>query len=602
MSNPNKLKHYLFALGITFVSPFLKSQTLFELDSIVITAERIELPFEKQNKNIQLITRAAIEAMGYSNTAEVLQQITGVDIRRRGAHGMQADLYIRGGNFDQTALLIDGVRVGDAQTGHHLLNALPPPELIERIEVYKGPASRVLGQNAFNGAINIVTRSVEAVDQTLLIGAGSNGYLEGNLAFRPLPKSLLQLGYRQSDGYRYNTDFNHLNLTFKSEVNIQKQVIDLYSNYQDRSFGANGFYARPTATDQFEAIKTSFLSLGTTFELPNQDHLKVNLYSRTNRDRYLFVRDHPAIYQNIHFTHNYGLLINGQTTSKIGRTGWGLDISQTHLNSTNLGDRNRQGMAFFAEHLFAFLQGKITITPGIVVQVYSDFGTFSYPGIDLGWFANDQLRLHANWGYTYRIPTYTDLYYEDPLTEGNAALLPEEASAMELGGTFTEGAYYLTGAVFYRKAFRVIDYIKLTAAATKDKATNIQSIATEGLELTMGYRKKGSSISAGYTYLNEEIQAASIFYSRYALNSMQHQCTTSWQQKWHKNFSSTMLSRWVKRKDGQTYFTTDLSGQFIYSQWQVQWTLANLWDVEYWETNLVPMPGRTILATIAYKF
>jgi len=52
----------------------------------------------------------------------LLQQEVGVDIRQRGPAGTQADLYIRGGGFDQTLLLIDGIKLEDAQTGHHLLS------------------------------------------------------------------------------------------------------------------------------------------------------------------------------------------------------------------------------------------------------------------------------------------------------------------------------------------------------------------------------------------------------------------------------------------------------------------------------------------------
>ena len=100
----------------------------------------------------------SISKIAAGNVADLLQQYTGIDVRRRGTDGMQSDLYIRGGSFDQTLVLIDGIKTENPQTGHHTMNIMIPVENIERIEIVKGPAARVFGQNAFTGAINIVTK------------------------------------------------------------------------------------------------------------------------------------------------------------------------------------------------------------------------------------------------------------------------------------------------------------------------------------------------------------------------------------------------------------------------------------------------------------
>ena len=117
------------------------------------------MPFSKKYRSIEIISESEIKESGAQNIIDLLQQYTGLDIRRRGAGGVQADLYIRGGGFDQTLLLVDGMKMDDSQTGHHTLNMLLPVELIKRIEIIKGPAARIFGQNAFNGAINIITKS-----------------------------------------------------------------------------------------------------------------------------------------------------------------------------------------------------------------------------------------------------------------------------------------------------------------------------------------------------------------------------------------------------------------------------------------------------------
>src|SRR5690606_23129342 len=167
-----------------FVLPFcgLNAQeaTRQNLDSVVVASSRIDLPFKENSRTISVITSKDIKESAATNVADLLQQVAGVDIRRRGASGMQADLYIRGGGFDQTLLLIDGIKVEDAQTGHHTMNMALPIDVIERIEIIKGPAARVFGQNAFTGAINIVTKS--ALENTVSIGAQAGSYGQLNAA------------------------------------------------------------------------------------------------------------------------------------------------------------------------------------------------------------------------------------------------------------------------------------------------------------------------------------------------------------------------------------------------------------------------------------
>src|SRR6056300_1770277 len=133
--------------------------TQYNLKEVVVSSSRIEIPFSENTRTIQIISSEELKATGALAVADALQQISGVDIRRRGVSGAQVDLYIRGGTFDQTLLLIDGIKLDDAQTGHHTLNFLPPPQMVERIEIIKGPAARAYGQNAFTGAINIVTKT-----------------------------------------------------------------------------------------------------------------------------------------------------------------------------------------------------------------------------------------------------------------------------------------------------------------------------------------------------------------------------------------------------------------------------------------------------------
>ena len=203
-----------------------------------------------------------------------MQQITGLDIRRRGAGGVQADLYIRGGGFDQTLLLIDGMKMDDSQTGHHTLNMLLPVHLIERVEIIKGTAARIYGQNAFNGAINIVTKSAwksdkkEAVLFLNNISGGSYGNfkysLYSNISSNDY-RGLINYSREKSKGYRYNTDFKSDNLFIKSSLSKNNPNTKIIATLSNRKFGANGFYASPDAVDQYEETQTSLIGLSSIY-------------------------------------------------------------------------------------------------------------------------------------------------------------------------------------------------------------------------------------------------------------------------------------------------------------------------------------------------
>jgi vitamin B12 transporter len=238
----------LLLVGVLFLSLNLFSQEKKEvqkLDTILITSTRIDLPFKENSRTINVITAAAIKNSAATNVADLLQQIAGVDIRRRGTAGSQADLYIRGGGFDQTLLLIDGIKMDDAQTGHHTMNAALPIEVIERIEIIKGPAARVFGQNAFTGAINIVTKSNLLNTASVNIESGSFGQLNGSVTVGKEFENtaiIAHVGVLTSDGYRENSDYNNYNYFLKGIFNKEKQPIEVLATFFDKKFGAQNFY------------------------------------------------------------------------------------------------------------------------------------------------------------------------------------------------------------------------------------------------------------------------------------------------------------------------------------------------------------------------
>ena len=247
-----------------------ENKSEIELDQVkLISSPRIEIENVNNSISVLIISKEEIQKSTATNVSDLLQQIAGLDIRRRGAEGMQADLYMRGGSFDQTLLLIDGIKVEDPQTGHHTMNMTLPLEVIEKIEIIKGAASRIYGQNAFTGAINIITKKDIENNISLNLIGGSFDQKRAEVTMqRKLKNSDLLINYnrKESEGYRYNTDFENDEFFIKSNFKIKGRNISAIGAFNERKFGANGFYASPEAIDQYEETQASIVGLSTTYK------------------------------------------------------------------------------------------------------------------------------------------------------------------------------------------------------------------------------------------------------------------------------------------------------------------------------------------------
>lgn len=566
-----------------------------QLKEVVVSSTRIDLPLSENARSIQIISKENIRQAGVTTVVDLLQQVAGIDIRRRGIAGTQADLYIRGGSFDQTLLLIDGIKLDDAQTGHHTLNLALPLEVIERVEIIKGPAARIFGQNAFTGAINIVTKS--SLNSTGVITAQAGSYGQVNVETTVSNSSentnlLAHYSFNTAEGYRYNTDFENQNIFLKGQFNKVRLPIDFIASFSERKFGANGFYALPTYADQYEETQGSLVAFSSRINQGNW-LFKPRLYWRRGQDEYIFVRNNPAIYRNLHITHKVGFAFDASNTNSLGQTGVGIDIARISIASNNLGDRSRFMTTIFAEHRFLFSNNQFDLTPGVALTNYSDFGTQFFPGVDLGYALNENIRLNGNVGYTYRIPTFTDLYYSDPTTQGNEDLQPEEALTGELGVRWNKGDWQLSTAAFLRNAQNLIDYIRPTAEG-RFEATNVREVNTHGFELEAKTQfllgKQPQRLQLGYVYLNDDVQSINVNASRYTINSLRHHFTLNYSSNISHNLTGNIAFKHAQRPLQDSYQVLDLNVQWQLNDLRLSFSANNILNEVYSESNLVPMP------------
>tara|TARA_Y100000385_G_scaffold68727_1_gene68750 strand:- start:509 stop:2329 length:1821 start_codon:yes stop_codon:yes gene_type:complete len=600
-------------LLLFIVSIFLHKNTLAQnimegqaLDSITITSARIELPFKENSRTITVVSSKDIRESPATNLAELLQQEAGIDVRRQGVNGMQSDLYIRGGSFDQTLLLIDGVKVEDPQTGHHTLNMALPLEVIERVEIIKGPAARIFGQNAFTGAINIVTKSntdrINSVSYKL--GSYEQQQVSGTLGAELSGSTVIgHASVNTSDGYRYNTDFKNQNYFIKGRFKTNANPIEMIGYFTERKFGANQFY-NVDAPDQYEETQSSLLGLSTRIKT---EKLKITprAYWKRNQDMYLYIRENPEVYRNLHISNKLGMQVNASYSSSAGISGVGIDVAKVFMTSTNLGERERVMANLFVEHRFSIANNSLDITPGVSVNYFTDFKFHAFPGVDIGYAINDKLKAYANIGYTYRVPTYTDLYYVGPNDLGNEKLVPEKALSEEIGLKYFGINFNAYVAIFNRSSDNLIDYTRENED-DKWEATNLKSLSSTGAELNLSSQFKSGlfaqNISLGYTYLDENLNDIKAAYSKYVVNSLTHHFTATVRSQFMKNLSQSIIYKFAERSSGTSYSVVDVQATLTISDLELSIIGNNIFNAEYNETGLVPMPKGNVLAGIKYSF
>ena len=127
------------------------------VDPVVVTATKLETPAQQLGAAVTVIEGEDFDTYHYTGVDDALRQAPGVEIRRSGTFGKTTSISIRGTNPNQVQVLVDGVRVKSPTTGQAELSDLAP-DMIERVEIIRGPQSTLYGADAIGGVVNIITK------------------------------------------------------------------------------------------------------------------------------------------------------------------------------------------------------------------------------------------------------------------------------------------------------------------------------------------------------------------------------------------------------------------------------------------------------------
>jgi vitamin B12 transporter len=604
---------FFLSLQFSFIAALFSQNTdTLTLPDAEIQSNRIALKVSETDRNVVVLDAAAIKALPVKSVAELLSYVAGLDVRQRGPWGAQSDLSIQGGTFEQALVLVDGVRMSDPQTGHHLMNIPVPLEMIERVEILKGPAASRYGLNAITGAVNIVTKRTDATFCNARLYAGSSfdtdtstgeTYYNSGVGFAAgtnvkNTSLILSGGHDAGNGYRYNTAFKNSKI-YAHIRNRNKSGNEwiLQGGYVNSAFGANAFYAAPGDKESEESVETAIGAI--SYKVVGQKWTLTPRFSyRYNYDHYVYIRQKPAVYENRHFSHVINPDIAFTYKTGFGKLAIGTEYRSDALRSNNLGNRKRENIAANAEVLFD-PWGRFHLLTGVYVLHNSQYGWAVFPALEAGYLLKNNLRIFFNSGMAQRLPSYTDLYYKGPLNISNPNLSPENSFQMELGIKKTTANMQFTASAFRRDISNQIDWVR-DSVSQPWNSVNYNTAQTFGTDVSLSYNYAFHypilpylRLRIGHVYLNQQFstgEAKSI--SKNTLENLRHQLVFSANSTIFDVLQWQASVRHLVRNNMNAYNLMDLHLAYTKKAFSIFVDVNNILNTQYREISTVPMVAR----------
>ena len=580
-------------------------------ETLVVLGSASPVPLAESPRPVEVFPVKPLE-LSAETPLDLLRQDSSVFLEQRGAGGAQSDLVLQGGSFEQTLVLLNGFRINDAQTAHHNLDLPVPMEAMDSIEVLEGAGSTLHGVDALTGVVDFLTAAPGGNSLRLRLGEGS---------FQANEESLVADGTHGRWSGRVTADRN-FSLGFIPDRDYRNEdasteiwhgsrlgLTDVLLAGSDRSFGADQFYGN---FPSWERTKGFFASIRQELGA----YTSAGFAFRRHTDKFILVRNDPAVYENNHIDGSWQA--NLRRTVTIASTSvvlLGLESDGDSIRSNNLGLHARNRGAGYADLDLRPAARRWSLSAGAREEIFSGgaLAVFS-PQLSGSLRLANQLKLRANGGYGFRIPTYTDLYYSDPSTLGNPGLKPESSWSANAGADWAAGHKFLLSMNgFYSQQHATIDYVRaptlpnpwLPASCTAAEiwcAANLNGLRFAGADATATWiPSKLQSIRIAWTGLHGAQGVLHGLESEYVFNYPVENVHATW--TWTLGHSIALMNAvQIAQRCQQTPYpvwnaalTRDAGRLRPYLR------LTNLSNTGYQEIAGVPMPPRAVMGGFAVQ-
>lgn len=583
------------------------------LDEVVVTATRTAVSADGALAPVEVIDRAAIERSQARSLPDLLRGRAGISQSNQGGPGKLTTLFLRGSESDHVLVLVDGVRIGSSTSGLASFQDLPI-EMIDRIEIVRGPRSSLYGSEAIGGVIQIFTRrDREGGAPRLQVGGGSHNLFEASAGFTgrngrawfgadashrrtdginacdmatPSPFAGCFIMAEQPDHDGYENDA----LSLRGGIDINDAwKIDAHALRSEGRSDFDGDYVNRSETVQ--------QVVGGNVHWAPADALKLKLTAGRNVD----ASDNftNGAFNGYFSTDRDSASLQGDIAIGTGRLlTLGVDWLRDRVDSDTTFDRTTRGnRAAFAQ--YQATSGTQSWQASLRRDDNDQFGRHTTGAAAWGTQLGERWRVTAGYGTAFKAPTFNELYYP---YFGNPALRPEESASWELGLRHDGASLDWRIDAF---TTRVDDLITYDAAIFLPN--NIDRARMRGAELGVDGQLMAWNFAASVSYLATENRTGFN-----AGNELPRRARNSARIDVDRTFGSLALGATAVAEGARFddvansrrlpgYATLDLRAEFdLTADWTLQARLANLFDRDYETAAFFNQPGREWFFGVRY--
>ena len=444
------------------------------IDPIVVTATLGPRTVGESLSSVTVINEDDIRRQQPVEFAELIQSQPGVSISGNGRYGKQTGVFIRGQASDASTLLVDGIRIRSATVGAPAWQFLPP-QLLNRVEVVRGSRSSLYGADAVGGVIQAFT---------LPQSQGTRGWVEagaGNLDSQQIGAGVTSSedGTKVSVGMnRFRTDGAPVIPDGDDKGYDNTSGVASASHEFSNGVRAGFTFLSAEGTTEYDGGITDyrFQTAGVNLDVPMTDYWRAALQFSDARDEQTERGDFPGTFNTKTRTARLENWFSASTHEFV----LGAETLTDRVDSTTVYDESsRTNDAAFAQALLNF--GPTDVHLSARHDDNEAFGSEATWGVAVGYKLDQNHRVRASVGTSFKAPSFNDLYFPG---FGDPTLQPEEATSHELGAEGRYVSWFWDVAVYQSE-------VEDLSLPSQDQAGSVPEALLRGIELSTGWQSNG---------------------------------------------------------------------------------------------------------------